>query len=349
MTSTEVSAENDLARSSRHDLLRANAVQLQLLIGIAILVAVFSLLYPDRFATFRNFQNITRQGATLLVVAIGQSFALVQGGFDISVGAVMGLASTVGALVMLEYGLWAGILAGIGAGLAAGVINGTLIAKLRVTPFVATLAMLAFARGAANQVSDGASVSGLPQAFRIFGGGSWGPIPATVGMAAVVLALAAFFLYFTRAGLYLFAIGGSRDATRLSGVKVSRYELLAYAVCGLLAGVGGLMLASRVSVGQASLGQGFELMSIATAVIGGFAIGGGEGRLSGVVLGVALLSVLSTGMNIAQISEFIQQMLTGVVLVAAVLIDRLRRQRRRARHESEVVGEEVAPPATLVS
>lgn len=197
--------------------------------------------------------------------------------------------------------------------------------------------MLAFARGAANQISDGASVSGLPASFRIFGGGSWGPIPATVGMAAVVMALAAFFLYLTRAGLYLYAIGGSRDATRLSGVKVWRYELAAYAICGLLAGVGGLMLASRVSVGQASLGQGFELMAIATAVIGGFAIGGGEGRLSGVVLGVALLSVLSTGMNIAQISEFVQQMLTGIVLVGAVLIDRIRRGRRTALHEANVL------------
>lgn len=318
-----------------------NAVQIQLLVGILALVGVFSALYPDRFATFRNFQNITRQGATLLVVAVGQSFALVQGGFDISVGAVMGLASTVGALVMIEFGLLPGLLAGMGAGLAAGLVNGTLIAKLSVTPFVATLAMLAVARGAANQISDGASVSGLPESFRIFGGGSWGPIPATVGVASVVLVLAALGLYLSRPGLYLYAIGGSRDATKLAGVKVARYELLSYAVCGLLAGVGGLMLASRVSVGQASLGQGFELMSIATAVIGGFAVGGGVGRLSGVICGVALLSVLSTGMNIAQVSEFVQQMLTGVVLVAAVLIDRLRRRKGRTPVEFARVG---SPP-----
>jgi ribose/xylose/arabinose/galactoside ABC-type transport system permease subunit len=114
-------------------------------------------------------------------------------------------------------------------------------------------------------------------------------------------------------------------------VRVQRVEFLAYTVCGLLAGVGGIMLASRVSVGQASLGTGFELMSIATAVIGGVAIGGGIGRLSGVVLGVALLSVLSTGMNIAQVSEFIQQMITGVVLVVAVLIDRLRLRSTESR------------------
>ncbi len=325
--------------------LARNAVQAQLLIGVLALTAIFSALYPDRFATFRNFQNITRQGATLLVVAIGQSFALVQGGFDISVGAVMGLASTVGALAMIEYGLVIGILAGLGAGLAAGLVNGALIAKLAVTPFIATLAMLAFARGAANQISNGSSVSGLPESFKVFGGGDWGPIPATVGMATVVFVLAALVLYQSRAGLYMYALGGSRDATRLAGVKVSRYELVAYAICGLLAGVGGLMLASRVSVGQASLGTGFELMSIATAVIGGFAVGGGVGRLSGVVFGVALLSVLSTGMNIAQISEFIQQMLTGAVLVIAVLIDRFRRKPNRGR---EFAVAEPAPPVDSV-
>jgi ribose transport system permease protein len=307
--------------------LNRNSVQVQLLLGIAVVSASFGILFPDQFATFRNFENITRQGATLVVVAVGQTFALIVGGFDISVGSVMGLSSTVGALVMVEYGTTAGVLAGLSAGLSAGMVNGLLIARLGVTPFVATLGMLAFARGLANQISDGASVSGFPESFRFFGGGEWGPIPATVGIAAVVLAAAAITLYLSRFGLHLYGVGGSRDASALSGIRVRRVEFLAYTMCGLLAGVGGLMLASRVSVGQASLGTGFELMSIATAVIGGVAIGGGLGRLSGVVLGVVLLSVLSTGMNIAQVSEFIQQMVTGAVLVAAVLIDRLRLRR----------------------
>jgi ribose transport system permease protein len=236
----------------------------------------------------------------------------------------MGLSSTVAALTMLEFGFVPGVLAGLATGALVGLTNGALIARLRVTPFVATLAMLAAARGLANQISDGSSVSGLPQEFRVFGGGDWGPIPATVGIATVVVVLATVFLSHTRPGLYLYAIGGSRETAVLAGVRTVRYEVLAYTLCGFLAGVGGLMLASRVSVGQASLGQGFELLSIATAVIGGVAIGGGVGRLTGVILGVILLSVMTTGMNIAQISEFIQQILTGAVLVAAVLIDRVR-------------------------
>jgi ribose/xylose/arabinose/galactoside ABC-type transport system permease subunit len=148
-----------------------------------------------------------------------------------------------------------------------------------------------------------------------------------VGIAAVVFVVASVLLSRTRPGLYIYAIGGSRETAVLAGVRAKRYELLAYTACGFLAGVAGLMLASRVSVGQASLGQGFELLSIATAVIGGVAIGGGVGRLSGVILGVALLSVMTTGMNIAGLSEFIQEILTGIVLVAAVLIDRLRTRR----------------------
>lgn len=317
-----------------------SAVQVQLLMGIAVVAAVFGLLYPDRFATWRNVENMARQGGTLAVVAIGQSFALISGGFDISVAATMGLASTLGAMAMIEYGVAAGVVAGLAAGLTVGLLNGTLIARFGVTPFIATLGMLAIARGVANEMSDGRSVSGIPTGFDWFGGGNWGPIPATVGIAVVVCLAASFFLYRTRPGLYLYATGGSESASRLSGVNVVRSELSAYILCSLLASVGGLMLASRVSVGQASLGQGFELMSIATAVIGGVAIGGGVGRLSGVVLGVVLISVLSTGMNIAQLSEFTQEIVTGVVLIAAVLIDRVRLRGRQRRRVESVLQEE---------
>lgn len=295
----------------------------QLAVAVAALAAVFSILYPQ-FATLNNTQNMARQGATLLVVAVGQAFALLVGGFDISVGANMGLASTAGALVMRDHGMLLGLLAGIGVATLVGLVNGILVGKLHVTPFVATLGMLAFARGLANHISDGASVSGLPASFGYFGRVDWGPIPSTVGLAGLVLLLAWIVLTRTRLGLYLYAIGGSRQGATLAGVRVARYEIFAYTACGFLAGVGGMMLASRVSVGQASLGQGFELLSIATAVIGGVAIGGGVGRLSGVILGVALLSVMTTGMNIARLSEFIQQMLTGLVLIAAVIIDQYR-------------------------
>jgi ribose/xylose/arabinose/galactoside ABC-type transport system permease subunit len=300
------------------------STQIQLILALALLAGVFSLLYPQQFATTTNLQNMARQGAVLLVVAIGQMFALVVGGFDISVGANMGFASTVGGLVMVQYGVAPGMAVGLAAATAVGLVNGLLVAKLRVSPFVVTLGMLTFLNGLANELSDGASVSGFPGSFAVFGGTDWGPIPSTVGIALVVMVIAWLTLSRTRLGLYLYSIGGSRETCLLAGIPVARYEVAAYTACGFLAGVAGLMLASRVSVGQAALGQGFELLSIATAVIGGVHLGGGEGRLSGVLLGVALLGIITTGMNIARLSEFIQLMLTGVVLIAAVLVDRLR-------------------------
>jgi len=197
-----------------------------------------------------------------------------------------------------------------------------LIGCLRITPFVATLGTLTFLYGLANQLGNGGSVAGLPDEFRWFGRGDWGPIPATVGIAAISCVIAWIALSRTRLGLYVFAIGGSREAARISGVPVMRYEVLAYTLCGFFAAVAGVMLTSRVSVGQASLGQGYELLSVATAAIGGVAIGGGSGRLSGVFLGVVLLTVLTTGLDIGGVNSFVQQMVTGLVLIGAVLIAR---------------------------
>lgn len=301
-------------------------VELQVLLVLGALVAYFSISYPGTFASVDNLENMARVAGILLVVSIGQMFALVIGGFDISVGATMGFAATVAALGMTEWGggLGTGLLLGVGAGAAVGLVNGILVAWVGVTPFIATLGMLTFLAGFANELSGGVTVAGLPEGFRNFGGGSWGPIPSAVGIAAVISLLVWFVLTRTRAGLYLYSIGGGREASRVAGVSVARYEMLAYTACGLFAGIAGVMLASRVAVGQPSLGAEYGLLSIATAVIGGVAIGGGLGRLSGVLLGVALITVLTTGMDIAGVGTFVQQMVQGAVLVIAVVMARVR-------------------------
>jgi ribose/xylose/arabinose/galactoside ABC-type transport system permease subunit len=296
----------------------------RLLLAVAALVAFFVMIFPEQFGSARNAENIARHAAILLVVALGQMFALLVGGFDISVGATMGLSATVGAIVMLQYGAVVGIVVGLFAAALVGLINGILISKFRVSPFVATLGMLTFVQGFANHISNGRSIFGLPESFGWFGRNNWGILPSTVGLALISGLLVWALLNRTRVGLGVYAIGGSRNTALLAGIPVIRTELLAYTLCGFLSGLAGLMLSSRVVVGQASLGQGYELLSIATAVIGGVAIGGGVGRLLGVVLGVVLLSTITTGMNIAGLSEFIQQMLTGAVLIAAVLVDRFR-------------------------
>ena len=301
------------------------ATELQLLIALAALYAVFAAVRPSTFATWSNADNMARVGAILVVIAIGQAFALIVGGFDISVGANAGFVSVVIALVANEHGgLEVGIPVGLAAGLLIGLVNGFFIARLRVNPFVVTLGMLTFLIGLGNQIAGGASVATLSSSYRWFGANHWGPLPSSVCIAAIVLAVAWFVLDRSRLGLYIYSIGGSRDTARLAGAPVVRYEILAYGICGLLAGVGGMILGSQTTVGQAELGASYEVRSIAAAVIGGAVIGGGVGRLSGVVMGAALLAVLQTGLDISNVNEYIQRTITGIVLVLAVVVSQLR-------------------------
>ncbi|HKG03890.1 MAG TPA: ABC transporter permease [Conexibacter sp.] len=299
--------------------------EFQLLVALLVLIGVWAFLYPEVFPTSDNFLNMGRVGSILLVVAIGQMFALVVGGFDLSVAANMGFVSTVVAMHITGGTAFVdGVLLGLAVGAAIGLVNGILIAGLGITPFVATLGTLTFLTGYGNQLSQGQSIASLPSGFQALGGGDWGPLPAAIGIAAITLLVAWIVLARTRIGLYVFAIGGSRETARVSGIAVKRYEIFAYTACGFFAGLAGIMLASRVSVGVTSLGQGYDLLSIATAVIGGVAIGGGIGKLRGVVLGVVLLTVLRNGLDIGGLNEFAQQMITGVVLIVAVLAARTR-------------------------
>jgi ribose/xylose/arabinose/galactoside ABC-type transport system permease subunit len=299
-----------------------NRSEFALLGFIAVVCLAMTLWHPDDFATWSNVQNMARQGAVLGVVAIGQTFTLLVGGFDISVGSLMGVSSVVGVDVMLDHGLVLGLLAGIAAASFLGLVNGVLIARFGLSAFVVTLGMLSFARGLALELTNGTPITGAPESFQWFGARDWGEIPGTVGIAAIVALLAALILALSRMGMYFYSIGSNERASRLAGIHVTRYKALAYVLSGLLAGVAGLMLSSRVASGQPSLGDGYELQSIAVAVIGGVAIGGGKGRLQGVFLGLVFITVITSGLNIADVSTFIQQMVIGALIVFAVLWDR---------------------------
>ena len=302
-------------------------VQLRLLAVIIALAVLFSTRRPQAFATISNLRNMSRQGAVLAIVSLGQMFPLLVGGFDISVGALMGLSGTVAALVSIRYGIVPGVVAGLVAATLLGTANGFLIARFRLSPFIVTLGTMTFTRGFALQLTDGMSIVGLPRAFAILGADDWGPLPATLGIALIVYLGGVLLLRGTRAGLYFYAIGGNETAVWLSGANVEVYKTLAYTLSGFLAGIAGIVLTSRVFSGQPSLGQGFELQSVATAVIGGLAVGGGRGTVSGVVLGVILMSILTTGMNVANFSSYSQAMFTGVVIILAAYWDYLRRDR----------------------
>jgi ribose/xylose/arabinose/galactoside ABC-type transport system permease subunit len=321
-------ASREATRLGIYRIFGLSNTELQIVAAIVVLAAAFSLLYPRSFATTGTLMNMARVLGILLVVSIGQSFALIVGGFDISVGATMGFVSVIASLWMTGGGsVTTAIALSLVAGIVVGLVNGLIIAALDVTPFIATLGMLTFLHGFADQLGNGGTIAGLPPELAAFGRSNWGPIPSAICIAFGSLIIAWVILKRTRAGLYIFAIGGSRETARVSGIPVAGYETLAYVLCSLFAAVGGIMLTARVSVGQGGLGQGYDLLSIATAVIGGVAIGGGVGSLVGVILGVTLITILTTGLDIAGVNAFMQEMATGVVLVGAVLISKARRVR----------------------
>lgn len=303
------------------------STELRLLIALAALCIVFSIAYPSTFPTTTNLQNMAQIGGVLLAVSVGQMFAILIGGFDLSVAANMGFVGVVAGLGMTQHGgLVPGILIGIIAGATIGFINGLFIGGFGLSPFIVTLGMLTFARGFGNELSHGAPIFGFPDSAQYLGQSNWGPIPSPIGIGAMAVVMIGIFFARLRAGLYIYAIGGHRETCRAAGVPIVRYEILAYTLCGTLAGVAGLMELSRVSIGYVTNGQGYDLLSIAAVVVGGTAIGGGKGSLSGVVLGVAVLTVLSTGLNIAGLSVFYQGMVTGVVVVTSVLVTQGRTQ-----------------------
>lgn len=316
-------------RLSLRDWASKHSTELQLLVGLGLLVLIFSLIEPSIYPTPENVRNIARQAGILLVVSIGQMFAITVGGFDLSVGANMGFTSVATAQALGAHGVAAAIIIGLLVGAAIGLVNGLLIAKLRVSPFVVTMAMLYFLTGYSNVRSAGSSIIANHPSFKWFGRADWGVMPSTIGIGIIVLLLAVVFTGRTRIGLYVYGIGGSRETCRLAGIPVARYEIITYMFTGMLAGAGGIMAASRVSVGQTGLGAGYELRSIAAAVIGGAVIGGGKGRLSGVFLGVALMTSLTVGLGVTGTSTFQQQMAIGVALVVAVLISQIRGGRIR--------------------
>jgi ribose/xylose/arabinose/galactoside ABC-type transport system permease subunit len=229
---------------------------------------------------------------------------------------------------MLNFGLWGGIAAGILAGALAGLVNGILIAKARLPAFIATLGMLIAARGVALTLSGGLPVVGLPHAFLFLGAGKIGPIPVPAVIAAVAFVIAHLIMTRTRFGRYVYAMGSNEEAAMLSGINVVKYKILVYVLSGMFAGIAGVVLTSRVISGQPTLGEVQELYSIAAVVIGGGKITGGVGGMGQTLMGVLILGVLANGLNLIQVSSYVQNIVIGVIIILAVYVD-LARERRR--------------------
>jgi ribose/xylose/arabinose/galactoside ABC-type transport system permease subunit len=290
------------------------------------LCAVTALL-TDRFLSPLNLTNILVQSSIMAVIAIGMTFVIVGGGFDLSVGSTAALSGCVAAMVMLEAGIAAGVVAGVAAGALVGLANGVIIAVLNVNPFITTLGTMVLVRGVVYLITGGAPVSGetgLPSAFVVFGSGRFLGIHYLVWVPAILLAVLSYVLHAMPYGRRLYATGGSREAAYLSGVPVRRVIASTYIWCGALAGVAGVMLAARLQSGQPTAGEFYELTAIAAVVLGGAALHGGEGSLCKSVIGVFIMIVLGNSLNLLNVDSYWQRVAIGAVIIAAAAAERLR-------------------------
>jgi ribose transport system permease protein len=301
-------------------------MQLSLVILLVLLWSTLSVT-TSSFATTENILNLLRQTAIGAILAIGQTFVIITGGIDLSVGSVIAVVGVSFAL-MVTHGvpLAVALLLSLGIGLIVGLINGFAIHRLGLPPFIATLAMLGIGRGAALLLTGGSSISGLPDAFTNFSTGSVLGLPNLFWMMIGIAAIAWVLLHRSKWGRYLFAYGSNKEAARLSGIHNGRVIFLAYGVSGLCAGVAGLLLASRIGVGIPTAGQGYELDSIAASVIGGASLFGAEGGIIGTLLGALLITTIGNGANLLNVDPFWQQVITGLLIAVIVYIDQLRKR-----------------------
>ncbi|MGW0734906.1 ABC transporter permease/substrate-binding protein [Streptomyces sp. NPDC002851] len=294
--------------------------------ALVVLLVALSLLSGD-FLTTENLLNVGVQAAVTAILAFGVTFVIVSAGIDLSVGSVAALCATVLAWAATDAGVpvWLAVLLAIGTGAACGWVNGALVAYGKLPPFIATLAMLSVGRGLALVISQGSPIA-LPDSVSALGDtlGGWLPVPVLVMVAAGLIT--AVILARTYLGRSMYAIGGNEEAARLSGLRVPRQKMAIYALSGLFAAVAGIVLASRLASAQPQAAQGYELDAIAAVVIGGASLAGGVGKASGTLVGALILAVLRNGLNLLSVSAFWQQVVIGVVIALAVLLDTVRRR-----------------------
>jgi len=293
-----------------------------ILFAFILLMVVLAFL-SDSFLTVNNLLNIARQVSINAIIAAGMTFVILTFGIDLSVGSVLAFSGAIIAgLLSRGHPLVVGIGAGLLVGGLIGLVNGLIITKGGVQPFIATLGMLTIARGATLVYTDGRPITGLPDAFVWLGAGEIARIPVPVVIMTVVFAASYVVLTQTVLGRYIYAIGGNEEATRLSGVNVAFYKTLAYVISGALSALSAVILTARLNSAQPTAGMGYELDAIAAVVLGGTTLAGGEGGIAGTLLGAFIIGVLNNGLNLLNVSSFYQQVVKGVVILLAVLLDR---------------------------
>ena len=333
MTTQTVKSERKNAKS----LFRSDAMQRLLAFGALILLfIVFSIASPY-FLTFDNIIGILLATAVNGVLALGVTFVIITAGIDLSVGTVMTFSAVMTGVFItnLHLPVPVGILGGVLAGTLAGFVNGNVISRMKIPPFIATLGMFYIAKGLSLVISELKPIyfNDTP-AFREMTMGSvvaniipGFPVPNAVFIMFGAAFIAHLILSRTILGRYTFALGSNEEATRLSGVNVASWKTAVYTLCGMFAGIGGVLMASRLNSAQPALGSGYELDAIAAVVIGGTSLSGGEGSILGTIIGAFLISTLTNGLRILSVPQEWQMVVTGTIVILAVFLDILRRRR----------------------
>jgi len=302
-------------------------------LGLVLIIALFAVLEPKLFFTLYNFRIVAVQTVIVALAAMGMTLIIISGGIDLSVGSVIALV-TVSTALALQHG-WPPILAalvGVLTGATCGLLSGCFITGLRIVPFIATLGMLGIARGVAKYLAAEQKIDAIPgwlaQLMTKFPPWDWLALPVGVWLMAVLAVVMGLMLRYTVFGRYVFAIGSNEATARLCGINVGRTKICIYALAGLFTGLAGIMQFSRLTVGDPTVAMGKELDVIAAVVIGGGSLSGGQGSILGTMIGAFIMGFLRNGCDAIRVPNFVQEIIIGVIIIAAVAVDQFRQRRR---------------------
>lgn len=294
------------------------------MVFVLLAMVVFLSLATDVFMTPTNVTNVLRQISINAILALGVTFVILTGGIDLSLGSILAFSGVISTSIVLYGGpdfIILGLLGGILVGAGCGFISGLVVSIFKAPAFVITLAMMTILRGFALMFTDGRPVVGFDSGFLFFGQGFISFVPMPVAIAFIVFIISFFVLEMTKFGRHIYAVGGNPEAAMVSGINVKTVKTLAFTISGACAGLGGVILASRINVGQPAAGAGSELDAIAAVVIGGTSLSGGNGGAVGTVVGALIIGVINNGMNLMEVSSYWQQVIKGVIIALAVIVD----------------------------
>jgi len=298
--------------------------QYGILIVFSIICLIISFISPQ-FLTVSNWTIIITQVSINAILAFGVTFVIITGGIDLSLGSIVAVAGVSAAMLAHpdSYPLLVPVFAGLFAGLLIGAFNGFIITKSKIAPFIVTLGTMTIGRGLALILSNGRPVSNLSDSFVFIGSGKILGIPVLIIILIIMFILCSVILNKTILGRYVYAVGGNEQAARASGINVSQVKIAVYSISGLLAGLAGILLTSRITTGQPNAGAGFELDAIAAVVIGGTSTTGGKGSMTGTLIGVLLIGVINNSLDLLNVTSYYQQVVMGSIIIGAVVLDSL--------------------------